>query len=633
MSKFRVSKPELRAILLPEKYPSIEVAKKIRLPRKSNTRTKIDPELTPYIKAPISHIGDERVEWLMVVAPTQSGKTVILQVGVADAMDQNPVTSIYCLPDEKSGKRQVREKIIGMIENTPYLLEKVMVPHKTNLTPENIHMHDMSLYLAWSNSLASLSSTPAGRVFADEVRLFKEAIGNESNAIKLLNDRMTTFDADGDAQGMLVSTPSVEGDLLHQQMTTKGTIVLYFYTQCEHCDTWQRLNFFDNLIRYTKKGGEKATCCCRYCGERIDNEPVRNLKRNLNSRTAYGIEGLDGVKVMPVYPIGRRMMFRFDSMNSPFRSFQKIYNEFLETKDNINDYKNFIQCWLAEFWKLTESRLGIEDVLNSRVKSPRGEIPNWTKVLLGGVDTQDDGFYVVIRAFGDGMRSHLVDAFFIPYKKDVGNDGELTKIFRDNIEDRIYTTADGIKWGVALWAIDTGGHRTMELANVTPELDKVIPCKGRNTQNKTIISSENQTLYLVRTDNYAEETEIACLKKNFTVYENVEEDYFSQFINYKKIKETSKKNGNDVITWKKTGQNDYRMAEIHAFICLDIIYGNFSFRSKLNTVGWSHNPYVAQALAENKTAVPTMTDKDTGYMNYFSGDRNDDFSYNDERYF
>ncbi|MBC8357595.1 MAG: hypothetical protein H8E54_01435 [Candidatus Aminicenantes bacterium] len=45
MSKFRVSKPELRAILLPEKYPSIEVAKKIRLPRKSNTRTKIDPEL------------------------------------------------------------------------------------------------------------------------------------------------------------------------------------------------------------------------------------------------------------------------------------------------------------------------------------------------------------------------------------------------------------------------------------------------------------------------------------------------------------------------------------------------------------------------------------------------------------
>ena len=132
-----------------------------------------------------------------------------------------------------------------MIQATPDLLKHAK---KTRaLTLKSVELDNMTIFPSWSGSLATLSSTPAKKVILDEVRLMKLQIGEESNAIKLANDRLTTFRAMGLAQGYMVSTPSVEGDLLHQQLTVPGTKVFRWHHRCGNCGSVELLDFFKNI--------------------------------------------------------------------------------------------------------------------------------------------------------------------------------------------------------------------------------------------------------------------------------------------------------------------------------------------------------------------------------------------------
>ena len=93
--------------------------------------------------------------------------------------------------------------------------------YKTNkvkdISQEQIRLQHMTIYPAWATSIATMNSFPMKRVWLDEVRLMSLAVGQESNAIKFAGDRLTTYFEYGIGQGYMVSSPSVEGDLLHQQ--------------------------------------------------------------------------------------------------------------------------------------------------------------------------------------------------------------------------------------------------------------------------------------------------------------------------------------------------------------------------------------------------------------------------------
>lgn len=606
MSKFRISSAELSMMKLPERYSANVVASKIRLPAKSNALTSLDLDLTPYTRLPIWCIGKESVLWIGVIAGTQMGKSVILQVGVADMLDQAPNTALYVLPDEKSAGKQMDEKIIGMVRSSPFLSKYVLSYKDLNKT--QLKFSHMTMYPAWSNSLASLSSTPASRIFLDEVRLFRKAIGKESNAIKLATDRLTTFRAFGMAQGMMVSTPSEEGDLLHDQLFVHGTIVLVYYSRCPKCGSYQRLDFFKNVIRDRETG--RVYCKCSYCDGEFESV---NMKKSWNKDSKYGYVGQDGNKEIyltpdstitesdllmdkdVISPLKGRVFFWVDSLNSPFRSFEMIFQEFLETKDDINAYKNFYQCWLARFWKNTKSTLDRGQVEEKINDIPKCVVPEWAKTIVAGVDTQDDGFYVTMMVFGHNMRGHILDYFFIPSNMHTATEEQLVELFEDNIENRAYFSDNNREWRVGAWSIDTGGHRTIDLYPALARMERVFMIKGApNTQKETITYTGNiDNLYLVRTDEYAEETEQVISRKSFSICQGVSDEFIKQFLAYKKVEEINNKTGQKKITWKKDGQNDYRMAVIHCYITMDLAESrSMYFRQNTGNPDWEFNPII-----------------------------------------
>ena len=310
--QLKISQGELDILYLPKRLSALEVCDKIRIPQKSNFMNKIDIALTPYLKLPISLIGKSSVQYIFIIAPTQSGKTVFLQVSVADCIDQDPGTLVYILPDEKSGRKAIKEKIIGMIRETPELYKHV--GSVRDLSTTGIHLDNMSIYPGWAGSLATMSSIAAKKVIWDEIRLMELSKGNESNALKLGSDRLTTYLHLGLGQGYGVSTPSIEGDLLHQQLDVPGTLVAKWAVQCTNCGKVQILDFFTHISK-------DGLCLCLSC-----KNPFRDddNKKQTNSTGRYVIEDKErGLLDLP-NDIPQRVVFWFTSMDIPFRRFKTI---------------------------------------------------------------------------------------------------------------------------------------------------------------------------------------------------------------------------------------------------------------------------------------------------------------------
>lgn len=612
-----VSRGELDALYLTDRVKPEALVDLIGLPPEDNVYDHIDIGLTPYLLEPLKTIGDQTKDWVFLIAPTQSGKTVFLQCVVADKIVQDPSPLIYILPDKINGERQFKSKIIKMIDHSP-AMSKYKTEKVRDIKSTGVALQHMTIHLSWAGSLGALSSTTAKTVILDEVRLMPLEIRNESNAIRLANDRLTTYAYHGAGQGFGVSSCSVEKDLLWQQMKIHGTIVLYWYVPCPECGEYQKLDFFKN-VKYNKTTHE-VKCKCVFCkGEFKDHD----MKRSWNAKGVYATDkcviSKDGsVRQAYKWDYNRRVVFRYNSLASPFRGFKKIWDEYIETKDKMENYKNFVQCWLAEFWVNDKSKVTTASMQDSKDKHlVMRVVPEETQLLTLGIDSQDDGFYVAVRAWRTNGRTHLVDAFFISSNMHTDKDEDIYEKLNElfTIE---YVGVKGEKWKIATGCIDTGGHRTKQVYRSTSMIDRLTWVKGRDTQQEPIALSKTAGLFLVRTGEYLAETEFKAMMPSFTLPADVSNDYINQFINVRRVEETNKKTHAVKVYWKKVGQCDYRYADIHNFITLDITIADLgTLRRRIQDPKFVYNPFT---IEQNRIAKKVVREEETGE---FVGANND----------
>lgn len=559
------------------------------------------------------------------IAATQSAKSVLLQCALADQIDQDPGTAFYILPDRATAQKHLEEKIISVIQSTPDLA-KHLTEYVRDVSKNNIRLDHMTIYPAWAGSIASMNSFPAKRVYWDEVRLMDLSIGNESNAIKLGQDRLTTYLAFGIGQGFMVSSPSTEGDLLYQQVTVPGTLYLCWQIQCQSCGEYQELDFFKN-VKFDSST-KTVSCNCINCNAPFDDT---DRKKGINATGKYAPYRLedgkfiatrinnDGTLEVP-YDISKykRVFFHWSSMESPFRSWARIWREFLDTRGKIQDYKNFIQCWLARFWVEDKSKSTMT-VLKSRVVDfEKGDVPEWTKILTAGLDTQDKGFYYTVRAWGDYRRSHMVESGFIPSNMSIANAKDIVTLFNSYLFDKIYLTpglpSKATRWKIAMAAIDIGGHRTKQVYLASESLPRLILCKGIGDTQKTTIEFNNTLgIYLVRTSEYLDETDEGSTKEYFTLHYDPDAEYLAQFCSVRKQEIKNKRTGETKVQWTKLGPCDYRFAEIHNYILLDIPTTRGVLRNLLDQEKFIWNPIAEERpISNNSNTGHRLAETNTG---------------------
>jgi len=606
----RYSKAESEAMHLPDPISPVEFLKVIRLPQKDNIKTELDMELTPYLKAPIKRIADYRVQTIIIIAPTQSGKTVVIQVAVAWSIDQDPGPLLYSLPDEKTAKRLLEEKIVNMIRETPCLRKRIR--SLRDVSRSGIKLDSMTIFPAWSHSIPTYGSSPKKRVVSDEVRLFDLAIGKESNALKLSDDRLTTYKNMGIGQHIMVSSPSSEGDLLHQQLDIPGTTILKWHVPCPECDEYQLLDFFVN-VKKPDKNHKEARCICKFCGANFTDT---DRKKSWNNLGTYAPEGhvitkdnaVPGDVVSDIKDTSR-IVFWWDSCVSPFRSFNQMQDEYRAAKDKPHDYINFLQCWLARFRTMSATKTSVDKIKTHKDKSyVKGEVPGGVRLLMTGIDTQDDSLYYVVLGFGFYCEVWLIDENMIPCEMETTTWIDLQGIVKGHILDKHYLGKNGETWKVGFGSWDSGGHRTKEVYMAVRSLrGRIVAMRGHHKLTRSVLYSKKETHYNIRRDEYLAETEHKMsAEKDFHLPHNVSFDFMRQFANMQRQR-TPDRSGKSKWSWSSTGDEHFRMACVYAFACLDISLGKRGdFRGRLRDKSFKLNPKIT---AKQETDADPVEDK------------------------
>lgn len=166
-------------------------------------RSSRTPYLVPFMRAP-QRRGSKR---LILVAPSQSGKSNALFNVIGHRLEDEPVPILYVAPTRNLVLTVVEPKIDDMLRNSPVLWDGTLKGKKYTRTIKRVF--GVPLRLAWGGSTTELKGDTAFFAFVDELEEFDRDIGGQGGALELADARHAAYE-----NGMTItaSTPT-EGNI------------------------------------------------------------------------------------------------------------------------------------------------------------------------------------------------------------------------------------------------------------------------------------------------------------------------------------------------------------------------------------------------------------------------------------
>jgi phage terminase large subunit GpA-like protein len=222
--------------------------------------------------------------------------------------------------------------------------------------------------------------------------------------------------------------------------------------------------------------GNHARYECRECHARWDDED-----RNKAVRAGYWCDRETGIEIWEYLRARKptKIAFHIPAWLSYFVGISECAAAFLRGLKNKAKLKDFQNGYSAEPWVEYQQIRKEDSILALRDDRPRGIVPSGGVVqkLTCGIDTQDDGFWYSIFAWGwsdDEMTMpgwEVRSGFAVTF-------GDLSRyLWEDALTD-----AGGAKYVISLAMQDAGGHRTAEVYDFARRHPgKLIPTFGRDT--------------------------------------------------------------------------------------------------------------------------------------------------------
>lgn len=410
-------------------------------------------DVTPYLSGVMDEFNNYETEKIIFVKPTQIGGTEALQNMIGYIVMQDPAPTMIVYPTDTLAKSVSENRLQPILKATPEIAKKF----DENSSLLELQFDGMYLSLAGSNSPSGLASKPIRFLMMDEVDKYPGASSKEADPIKLATERTKTFH---NKKIYITSTPTLKTGHIWKEKEG-ADIEKHYFVPCPHCGEFiefkfQNIRFPDDEGMSYADRAEFATYVCQECGCVItDNDKHNMLKlgewRVVHHRTKYV----------------RNVAFWINTLYSPFVRWSDIAKEFLSTKDDPEDFQNFVNSWLAEPWEDTKLKTSAELVLERQTELPSYMLPKWTKLLTAGVDVQENSLYWTIRAWGNYLTS-----------QNIAHGQALSFEEIDRVMNAQYMTEDGDPMVVNLCLIDSGDQTDMVYDFCAYHSDYALPVKG-----------------------------------------------------------------------------------------------------------------------------------------------------------
>lgn len=518
-------------------------------------------DMTPYLVGVMDEFNNYETEKIIFVKPTQIGGTEALHnmIGYIVAQDPSPTMIVY--PTETLAKSVSENRLQPMIKATPELRDKF----DENSQLLELQFEGMYLSLVGSNSPSGLASKPIRFLLMDEVDKYPGASTKEADPIKLATERTKTFH---NKKIFETSTPTIKTGHIWKAKE-EADIEKHYFVPCPHCHEFIELKFSqirfpdDETMSYIDRA-EFANYVCQECGCVITDNDKHQMLRDGEWRI-----------VKRNTKFARNVAFWINTLYSPFVRFSAIAKEFLITKDDPEEFQNFVNSWLAEPWEDTKLKTSAELVLERQTELPALVLPEWTKLLTGGVDVQENCVYWTIRAWGDYLTSqNIAHGQALSFE-------EVTKVM--NLE---YVTESGTPMVVNLALIDSGDQTDAVYDYCYLNTEWALPVKGASNGqmshykiskiNRPDSRAHGLNLVLVDGGKYKDMIAGRMRKPNgrgsWMVYDGCDIEYATQVTAEHKV---NVKSGNKVtqmwVPKSSHADNHYLDTEVYAMAAADIL--------------------------------------------------------------
>lgn len=518
-------------------------------------------DVTPYLVGVMDEFNNYETEKIIFVKPTQIGGTEALQNMIGYIVMQDPSPTMIVYPTETLAKSVSENRLQPMLKATPELKSRF----DENSQLLELQFDGMYLTLAGSNSPSGLASKPIRFLMMDEVDKYPSASGKEADPIKLATERTKTFH---NKKIYVTSTPTLKTGHIWKEKEN-ADIEKHYFVPCPHCGEyielkWSQVRFPDDETLSYIDRAEFANYVCQECGCVItDNDKHQMIKLGEWRAVRHSTKFV------------RNVAFWINTLYSPFVRFSDIAKEFLTTKDDPEAFQNFVNSWLAEPWEDTKLKTNAELVLERQTEVPALVVPEWAKLLTGGVDVQENCLYWTIRAWGDFLTSqNIAHGQALSFE-------EINRVM--NLE---YMTESGTPMVVNLALIDSGDQTDMVYDFCAYNSEWALPVKGASNGqlshyklskvNKADSKAYGMNLVLVDGGKYKDMIAGRMRKPNgrgsWMVHDGCDMEYATQVTAEHKV---NVKSGNTVKqVWQlksSHADNHYLDTEVYALAAADIL--------------------------------------------------------------
>lgn len=518
--------------------------------------------VTPYLVGIMDAFSRETVEEIVFAKPTQVGGTAAMENMIGSLVDQDPAPTLVVYPSDDLAEATAETRLIPMFKSHPDMAGKFREHESKKL---QLSFRDMWLYLTGANSPADLSSKPIKNLFLDEVDKYPGATKKEADPISLAKERTKTF---FNRKIFMASTPTLRTGYIWREKEA-AEVEYHYFVPCPHCGTLIELKFAQlkwpdkEQVPDPAQRAERAVYVCQACGSVLtdrDKGPMLQAGR---------WQPVRGTSKRP-----RSVAFWLNTLYSPFTPFVEIVREFLRSKDDPDLLHNFVNSWLAEPWEDTKLKTSAELVLERQTGLPEWALPQWTKLVTGGIDVQENCLYWTIRAWGSGMTS-----------QNVAHGQALSMAEVERIMNLPLYLPDGQQRVVNLALMNSGDQTDQVYEFCLRNADWALPCKGTaamlsdyrlSTVNKAGSKAYGMKLVLVDGGKYKDLIAARMRRQNGTgawmVYQGCDLEYAQQVTAEHKI--TQRTGSREVQRWVlKTshGDNHYLDCEVYAAAAADVL--------------------------------------------------------------
>lgn len=547
----------------------------------------------------------QRYPKVILIGPVQTGKSLLCECIIAFLIDVIRVNMMLIYEKKEKVMNVFDERLSEMIKKIP-VLKQYWSGVDADLTKTRIKLNHLIIRVASAGVESDISTFAAGVVYGSEIAKWPK---KSYSQMRMIEGRQQSSRMVGKKTFTLLETsPREEGDMAYIECHKSGVRYVKPHFKCIHCSKWILINdrnIFEIPNRSNKKDHDpdriRKEKAARFLCPKCKKEITENQRLKMSFHVIYAAVALaDKYRTIETIDEDGNILDMIDS-NTIVINWNRLVDNTWTFAECLASYfsaltsldprslTTYLNEDMANWVKTEAERLDEQALLTKRRKyfqfGNNASIPDDVIMLLIGIDTQDNGFYYVVKGIGYQMKQWVIRHDFIEcgMKDDqFQNPAEVFRRLYDEVHRFSYKKSDGYELPIFFGLIDEGGHRKKDVDYIVNHWPAVCSYKGEGNAFRELIARNPKSgIYHGNTEQLSRLVHRQLESRTVFFPEDVGKSYLEQVVNqYEETVVDSK--GNKKKLWVGKDPDHYRDCEnmlTGATIVLELRKKMFDFSS------------------------------------------------------